>query len=78
MAEIVELPRFSDGATIPNRLLIHEHFDRSQIPGKVASICIRLCQLGRGRLYVVLTGFRRAVAKPLLEFKQGHRLFGVE
>ncbi len=78
MAEVIELPRLGHSLAIPNRLLINEHFDRSYVPSKIASICIRLCQLGRCNLDIVLSGFGRAVAQPLLEFKQSHRLFGIE
>lgn len=78
MAEIVELPRLGDSPAFANRLLIDEHFDRPIIPCKIASIDIRLCQLGRGDLDVVLSGFGRAVAKPLLEFDQCRRLFRIE
>src|SRR6266581_9079948 len=78
MAEVVELPGVCDGLAIPNRLLIDEHFDGSHIPPKIASICIRLCKFGRCDLDVVLSGFGRTVAQPLLEFKQGHRLFGIK
>jgi hypothetical protein len=53
MAEIVELPRLGDGPALANRLLIDEYFDRPDVLGKITSIDIRLCQLGRGDLDVV-------------------------
>src|SRR2546423_314777 len=78
VSKIIELPRLGGGSAIPNRFLVNEHFDRSQIASEIAGVCIRLGELGRSSFYIMLSRFWRAVAQPLLEFKQSHRLFGIE
>src|SRR5258708_4740435 len=78
VAKIVELPRLISASPAPHDFLIHEHFNRAKIPLEVPSIGVGLRQSGWRDLRIVLGGRGRGVAKPVLQFEEGHRLFGVE
>src|ERR1700692_367246 len=78
MSEIVELPGLVGGSSAAHDFLVHKHFNGTKVAREVPSVSVRLSQFRWSDLGVMLRRSRRAVAEPFLEFKQRHRLFGVE
>src|SRR3984957_4936177 len=74
VAEVIELPRLSRGAPTSHRVLIDQNLDCTKVAGEVTSICIRLGNLQRRDLRVVLSSCWSRVPQPLLQLKKRHRV----
>ena len=77
LAEIIELPWLGCSAPITNYLLVNKHFDDAKVADKVACIGVRLGDLKRSDLRIMLSCGWGRMPQPLLQLKERHRLSGV-
>src|SRR5262245_4808180 len=66
---------FNHSATADS-VLINQDFYRSDVAAKIACVGVGFGKLCRSYLCIMLCRRWAAMTKPLLQFKQRHRLFG--
>ncbi|OJY47346.1 MAG: hypothetical protein BGP17_04205 [Sphingomonas sp. 67-41] len=59
-------------------IAVDQNFDHASVALEIPCVGIRLGQLRRRDLHVMLRRMRRPMAKPLLKFRERHRFFTVE
>src|SRR5262249_28245093 len=66
-----------DHSAAADSVLINQDFYRADVAAKIACVRVGFGKLCRSYLCIMLCRRWAAMTKPLLQFKQRHRLFGI-